>query len=74
MAPEASVHDGESEPGMALPADGEPAVQPQVAANGSNGNADEPLGLMPPPAVAAQEADQEGRARTGFFGRRSLFR
>ncbi len=74
MAPEASVHDGESEPGMALPTDGEPAAQPQVAANGSNGDADEPMGLMPPPAVAAQEAGQEGRARTGFFGRRSLFR
>ncbi len=74
MAPEASVQDGESEPGMALPTDGEPAVQPQVVANGSNGDADEPLGLMPPPDVAAQEADQAGRARTGFFGRRSLFR
>lgn len=74
MAPEASVQAGESEPVVGLPAGDEPAVQPQVAANGSDGSADEQLGLMPPPAVAAQEADREGRARTGFFGRRSLFR
>lgn len=74
MAPEASIQDVESGQAVELPAGGEPAVQPQAAANGSNGAADEPLELMPPPAVAAQEADQEGRARTGFFGRRSLFR
>lgn len=71
MAPEASVQPRESESEIALPTVGEPAGQPQAA---SNGSAEEQLGLMPPPAVAAQEADQEGRARTGFFGRRSLFR
>jgi len=74
MAPEASVQDGEPGPAVELPAGGEPGAQPQAAANGSNGAVDEPLELMPPPAVAAQEADQEGQGRTGFFGRRSLFR
>ena len=74
MAPEASAHGSEPESAVELPAGGEPAVQPQVAANGSSGSADEQLGLMPPPAVAAQEAGQEGRARSGFFGRRSIFR
>ena len=74
MAPEASVQDSESEPAMDLPTDDGPALQPQAAANGSNGDAEEPLELMPPPAVAAQEADQEAQARSGFFGRRSIFR
>lgn len=74
MAPEASAQDGESEPGVELPTAGEPAAQPQVAASGVNGSTGEPLELMPPPAIATQEADQESQARTGFFGRRSFFR
>ena len=74
MAPEASLQHGESGPAVELPMGGEPAVQPQAAANGSNGGADEALGLMPPPAVAAQEGDQKSQGRTGFFGRRSIFR
>lgn len=74
MAPEASIQDGESVPAVELPTDGEPDAQPQATANGSDGAADEALELMPPPAVAAQEANQEGQTRTGFFGRRSLFR
>lgn len=74
MAPEASVQDGESVPAAELPAGGEHAAQPQSFASGSSGVSDQPLELMPPPAVAAQEPDQEGRARTGFFGRRSIFR
>ncbi|MDE0263369.1 MAG: cell division protein FtsZ [Bryobacterales bacterium] len=74
MAPEASSQDGESVPGTGLPTGGEPTLQPQVEANSSSGGASEPLELMPPPAVAAQEADRDAQARTGFFGRRSIFR
>lgn len=74
MAPEASAQGSESGLAADFPTGGEPAVQPQVTANGSDGSADEQMGLMSPPTVAAQEADHEGRVRPGFFGRRSFFR
>ncbi len=75
MAPEASARGDETTPRVSLPTPGEPGMQTPIEANGSGEDADKPLvDFMPPPAVAAQEADQEGQARTGFFGRRSIFR
>jgi cell division protein FtsZ len=74
MAPEAAVSDNDMAPAVSLPHPGEPAVQPRIQANGSGDGADEPLDFMPPPAAVAHESDEDGPARTGFFGRRSIFR
>ncbi len=74
MAPEASARGDGTAPAVSLPTAGGPGSQTPIEANGSGEDADKALDFMPPPAVPAQESDQEGRARTGFFGRRSIFR
>lgn len=74
MAPEASVQADEMAPAVSLPSLGEPAMHPRMQTNGSGDGADQPLDFMPPPVAAANEPDEDGQARTGFFGRRSIFR
>ena len=74
MAPEASAQDLESEPGAEPPAGDESAVRPQEVATGLNRDAEAVPELMPPAAVAAQEADKERGERTGFFGLRFISR
>lgn len=74
MAPEASARGDEMARAVSLATPGEPAMRPPIEANGSGEAAEKPLDFMPPPAIATQESGEEGRARTGFFGRRSFFR
>ncbi|MXY68519.1 MAG: cell division protein FtsZ [Acidobacteriia bacterium] len=74
MAPEASVHDLEYVSGAETPVGDEPGVRRQVAASGLSGSTDELPELVPPATVAAEEADKERKVRSGFFGRRSIFR
>ena len=77
MAPEAAGR-GIDEPAAETPswaAAEESSGQPAITGTGSGeGGVQQGGDLMPPPAVTPQENGQEGRARTGFFGRRSIFR
>lgn len=74
MAPEASAQDLEYVPGAEMPMGDEPALRRHVAASGLNGSTDELPGSVPPATVVAEEADKERKVRSGFFGRRSIFR
>ena len=75
MAPEASGGIDEAEPAMSSSTAAEKSAgQPPITADGSGEDGAKQMELMPPPAVTAQENGQDGRVRTGFFGRRSIFR
>ena len=74
MAPEASTRGDETAPSASLPTAGDSTMPPPIGTEGSDSAADKPLDFMPPPTAQSQEAEQEGQVRSGFFGRRSIFR
>ena len=74
MAPEASTRGDATAPAASLPTAGESSMPSPVGAEGSDSAADKPLDFMPPPTGQSQDAEREGSARSGFFGRRSIFR